>query len=177
MAVESPTRAPTRHVAYSFFEQTPYWLLAAMLLGIFIVWRIITDESYTTIFLAVSRGVWVTVVVTLVAYAGSLVLGLLVGLARVSKNRFIYEVATFYVEIIRGVPMLVLLLYVAFVGAPAMVSAANWIGEQLVSWGLAPLGEPLATFRVRDFGYASRAIIALIIGYSAFISEIFRSGD
>ena len=37
------------------------------------------------------------------------------------------EVATFYVEIVRGIPVLVLLFYVAFVGAPALVVAWNWL--------------------------------------------------
>ncbi len=173
MSASSPP-APTRHAAYNFFERVPYWLLAALFLGVIMAWRIVTDESYATIFAAVAKGVGVTVYVTIVAYAGALLLGLLVGLARVSKNRVLYEVATFYVEIIRGVPMLVLLLYIAFVLAPALVFAVNWLGAQLA--GLGPIARPLAEFRVRDFDYATRAIIALIIGYSAFLSEIFRAG-
>ena len=166
--------APKRQAAYTFFERIPYWLLAALFLGVIMAWRVMTDDSYATIFAAVAKGVGVTIYVTVVAYAGALVLGLLVGLARVSKNRVIYEVATFYVEIIRGVPMLVLLLYIAFVLAPALVYAINWLGAQLD--GLGALARPLATLRVRDFDYAARAIIALIIGYSAFLSEIFRAG-
>ena len=166
--------APKRQAAYTFFERIPYWLLAALFLGVIMAWRVMTDDSYATIFAAVAKGVGVTIYVTVVAYAGALVVGLLVGLARVSKNRVIYEVATFYVEIIRGVPMLVLLLYIAFVLAPALVYAINWLGAQLD--GLGALARPLATLRVRDFDYAARAIIALIIGYSAFLSEIFRAG-
>ncbi len=166
--------APKRQAAYTFFERIPYWLLAALFLGVLMVWRITTNDSYATIFAAVAKGIGVTVYVTIVAYAGALVLGLFVGLARVSKNRVVYEIATFYVEIIRGVPMLVLLLYIAFVLAPALVYAINWLGMQLA--GLGASAQLLAEFRVRDFDYASRAIIALIIGYSAFLSEIFRAG-
>lgn len=166
--------APKRQAAYTFFERIPYWLLAALFLGVLMVWRITTNDSYATIFAAVAKGIGVTVYVTIVAYAGALVLGLFVGLARVSKNRVVYEIATFYVEIIRGVPMLVLLLYIAFVLAPALVYAINWLGMQLA--GLGAPAQLLAEFRVRDFDYASRAIIALIIGYSAFLSEIFRAG-
>lgn len=166
--------APRRHAAHTFFARLPYWLLLAMLLGVLILWRVVTDASYAVIFAAVARGIGITIYVTIVAYAGALVVGLLVGLARVSKNRLIYEAATFYVEIIRGVPMLVLLLYIAFVAAPATVLAVNWLGAQLVFLG--PLAQPLVDFRVRDFGFATRAIIALIIGYSAFLSEIFRAG-
>ena len=166
--------APKRQAAYTLFDRLPYWLLLVLLLGVIIVWRIVTDDSYSTIFRAVSRGVGVTIYVTIVAYSGALVVGLVVGLARVSKNRIIYEVATFYVEVIRGVPMLVLLLYIAFVVAPATVYAVNWLGESLSFLGA--LAQPLVEFRVRDFDFATRAIIALIIGYSAFLSEIFRAG-
>jgi len=166
--------APKRQAAYTFFERIPYWLLVALFLGVIMAWRVVSDESYATIFAAVAKGIGVTIYVTIVAYAGALVVGLFVGLARVSRNRVIYEAATFYVEIIRGVPMLVLLLYIAFVLAPALVYVLNWLGAQLA--GLGGLAQPLADLRVRDFDYAARAIIALIIGYSAFLSEIFRAG-
>jgi polar amino acid transport system permease protein len=45
----------------------------------------------------------------------------------------------------------------------------------LAGWGV-PAATWLAEFRVRDFDFTARAIIALVIGYSAFISEIFRAG-
>lgn len=170
------THAPSRHAAYTVLERTPYWLLAAILLGILFAWHIQTDETYNVIFRTVSKGVWVTVWVTIVSYSGAMLLGLLVALARGSRRRLVYEIATFYVEIVRGVPMLVLLLYIAFVVAPALVNSLNWLGGQLGAVGLGALGAPLAEFRVRDLDYAARAIIALVIAYSAFLSEIFRAG-
>lgn len=165
---------PRRHAAYGLFARLPYWLLAALLIGVLSVWQVATSESYTVIFTAVARGVGLTLSVTVLAYAGALWVGLLVGLARVSKNRPIYEIATFYVEVVRGVPMLVLLLYIAFVVAPAGVYAANWLGTQLALLG--PLAQPLADLQVRDVDFTARAILALVIGYSAFLSEIFRAG-
>ena len=175
MSATAP-RAPSRHAAYTVLDRTPYWLLAAILLGILFAWHIQTDETYNTIFKTVSKGVWVTIWVTAISYTGAMVLGLLVALARGARNRVVYEVATFYVEIVRGVPMLVLLLYIAFVVAPALIGVVNTVGEQLAALGLGFLGRPLAEFRVRDLDYAARAIIALIIAYSAFLSEIFRAG-
>jgi ABC-type amino acid transport system permease subunit len=59
-----------------------------------------------------------------------------------------------------------LLLYVAFVLAPGMVALFNWITGTL---GFDPI-------RNRDFSLLWRAIIALTIGYSAFIAEVFRAG-
>ena len=37
-------------------------------------------------------------------------------------------------------------------------------------------GQGLADFSIRDLNFTTRAILALVIGYSAFISEIFRAG-
>lgn len=175
MAVET-LPPPKRHVAYTFFARMPWWLLAAVLLGLLLLWYIINDADYNVIFTAVSRGVTTTIWVTLVAYGGALVVGLIVGLMRLSKHRLVYEVATFYVEIIRGVPMLVLLYYIAFVGAPQLVLGINWVGSQAAGIGLAGLGDALNRFSVRDMGFVARSVLALIIAYSAFLSEIFRAG-
>ena len=175
MAVETMP-PPRRHAAYTLFDRFPYWLLVAVLLGLLLLWYIINDADYTVIFKAVSRGVTTTIWVTLVAFGGALVVGLLVGLMRLSKNRVVYEVATFYVEIIRGVPMLVLLYYIAFVGAPQLVLGINWLGDQAAAAGMTGLGAALNRFAVRDLGFAARSVLALIIAYSAFLSEIFRAG-
>jgi polar amino acid transport system permease protein len=156
--------------------RAPYWLLAAIALGLYFLWHVFNDANYIIIFNAVITGVGNTLWVTLVAYTGALVIGLMIGLMRVARSRVLFEITSFYVEIVRGVPMLVLLYYIAFVGAPGLVDAINWFGAGLSQLGLATIGAPLAAFSVRNLDFAARAILALIIGYSAFISEIFRAG-
>jgi polar amino acid transport system permease protein len=69
-----------------------------------------------------------------------------------------------------------LLYYIAFVGAPGLVELVNWLGGVLAGLGLNWLGNGLINFEVRNLSFAMRAVLALIIGYSAFISEIFRAG-
>jgi polar amino acid transport system permease protein len=157
-------------------DRIPYWLVATIGLGLFFLFKILTDEVYNVIFMALLKGVQVTIYVTIVAYIGAVFFGLLVGMARLSKNRVLQEVTSFYVEIVRGVPMLVLLYYIVFVGAPALVGVINWMGDGLVTLGLTSLGTTWTEMSVRDLSFATRAILALIIGYSAFISEIFRAG-
>jgi polar amino acid transport system permease protein len=173
MAHHTPRR---RHALSHLFARLPYWLLAAILVGLLLLWNILTDADYSVIFNALVKGVSITVYVTLIAYALALMVGLVVGLARISSSRLILELASFYVEIIRGVPMLVLLYYVAFVGVPGLVEAINWVGEGIGRLGLTRLGAELVNFKVRDLNFTARAIIALTIGYSAFVSEIFRAG-
>ncbi len=52
----------------------------------------------------------------------------------------------------------------------------QWLGGLLTSIGLSGPGEGLASFNIRSLSFTTRAILALIVGYSAFISEIFRAG-
>ncbi len=151
-------------------REIPFWLLAIVLIGLLVGWLIVNDGQYAVIFAALRQGVFVTLWVSVVAFALAAILGLLVALARTSRARILREVATFYVEIVRGVPILVLLFYVAFVGAPQMVVFWNWALAWPIAHGLLP------GLTVRDFDMTWRAIFALTIGYSAFLAEIFRAG-
>lgn len=159
-----------------WLARLPYWLLATILIGLVLLWNILADTDYRTIFQAVVQGLGITLYVSLVAYAGAVIIGLAIGLARLSGSRILREGAIFYVEIIRGVPMLVLLYYIAFVGAPGLVDLIQAVGDGLVRLGLTAPGERLAAFSVRNLDFTLRAVLALIIAYSAFISEIFRAG-
>jgi polar amino acid transport system permease protein len=151
-------------------REFPFWLLAAVLIAVVFAWMIAADGDYRVIFRALLKGVGTTIWVSVIAFALACALGLLVAVARRSRWRVVREVATFYVEIVRGVPALVLLFYVAFVGGPAIVAAWNWVMTWPNAWGLVPVAN------ARDFSLAWRAIFALTISYSAFLSEIFRAG-
>jgi len=158
-------------------NRLPYWLLAAIFLGALFLGVMLTNADYRVILRAVSKGIYVTVYVTVVAYGLSLALGLVLGLMRVSGSRAAREVSTFYIEIVRGIPMLVILYYIAFVGAPVLISSINVLGNALVGAGvLTGLGNAMVSLSVRQVDFTARAITALTIGYSAFIAEIFRAG-
>lgn len=151
-------------------REFPFWLLAAVLLGLFFVWLVVADGNYAVIFFALRQGVLTTIWVSVAAFALAVTLGLLVAVGRVSRLRAVREIATFYVEIVRGIPVLVLLFYVAFVGAPAIVHAWN----AAFAWPIDARLLPAMT--IRGFDMTWRAIFALSISYSAFLSEIFRAG-
>jgi polar amino acid transport system permease protein len=173
-SVPTPHRAPRVGSAWA---RTPLWLVAAVILGVIFLWVMLTDPGYQVIFAAVIKGVGVTIRVTLISFALATALGLIIGLGRVSSRRLVYEASSFYVEIIRGVPMLVLLYYIVFAGAPALINAINFVGIGLRNAGILPgLGESMASMTVRQIDFTARVIIALTIGYSAFLAEIFRGG-
>jgi len=148
----------------------PWWLVALVVIGLTLAAVIIANDVYTQVFRTVFNGVGITIFVTLVGFALATLLGLGIALLGLSDSVALRQIARFYVEVIRGIPMLVLLFYVAFVGAPAFVAAYNFLTAPLVNAGLA---EPVL---VRDFSLMWRAIIALMIGYSSFIAEVFRAG-
>ena len=144
----------------------PYWLLVTVSIGLYLAYRVATDALYTQVITIVSKGVWVTIFVTLVAFGLASVWGLLLAVGSLSRFVVLRQLARFYIEIIRGIPILVLLFYIAFVAAPALVVAINWVIEP---FGLDPM-------RTRDLSLIWRAVLALTIGYSAFIAEVFRAG-
>ena len=151
-------------------KKLPFWLLGVILIGVLLLWNIASRSDYRVIFLATANGLLTTLWVSLVAFCFSIVLGLVLGLCRVSPSRVVREIATFWVEIVRGVPMLVILYYIAFIGAPGLVEGINLLISPLVKAGI------LSPLNIRSIDFSWRAIIALTLGYGAFISEIFRAG-
>jgi len=148
----------------------PWWLVALAAIAAVLAAVIVANDLYAQVFGVVVKGLWVTIFVTLVGFVLATLLGLGVALLALSERTALRQVARFYTEVIRGVPILVLLFYIAFVGAPALVAVANIVLSPLVAAGFA---EPV---QVRDISLMWRAIIALMIGYSAFIAEVFRAG-
>lgn len=150
--------------------ERPWWLYAFLTLAAAAGVAIAVNGLYAQVFAIVAKGIGVTVFVTLVAFALATVIGMAIALMGLSGHVALRQTARFYVEIIRGIPILVLLFYVAFVGAPAMVALANLVLTPLIDSGV------MDKIVVRDFSLMWRAIIALTIGYAAFIAEIFRAG-
>jgi len=147
-------------------REFPWWLAAVGVIGAVLLALIVADPVYRSILALLAQGIRVTIFVTLVAFALAAALGLLLAVCALSRHAALRHGARFYVEVIRGVPILVLLLYVAFVAAPAVVAAVSGLAELL---GLGKL-------QTRDFSLMWRAVIALALAYAAFIAEVFRAG-
>lgn len=121
-----------------------------------------------------NAGIWLTIIVTLSAFGLALLIGLLMGLFRVSSNPIFYHLSTFYVELVRGVPLLVILLYFAFVVSPQMRDATGVVGEITH-----PIYDTLTKIEVQVLGnesFLAEAVIGLAVGYGAFLAEVFRAG-
>ena len=161
-------------------SRLPYWALILAALGLFLTYLIFSTTNYRETFHFLRAGVTTTIRMTLIAFPIATIIGLVVGLSRISKNVILFNLATLYVETVRGIPLIVLILYTAFVVVPLGRDLAVLVGE----WGLARVGQGflygffyyLANFSIQSIGMESRAIAALSIGYGAFEAEIFRAG-
>jgi polar amino acid transport system permease protein len=153
----------------------PWYLLILLVLGLMILLSILTNARMAVIFRAVAEGAKITIGVSVFSYGLALIIGLLVGLARVSYNKVLFNLSSLYVEIVRGVPVLVLLMYIAFVIVPLSVDAINSFGQWLVGLNIG-LGAPLAAFTTRQVDNTLRVAVGLGIAYGAFEAEIFRAG-
>ncbi len=170
----SSSRNPTS--VLDTMSGVPWWFLIIMLVGVFVVYKFSTNGTYRDIFEFVKAGVPVTIRITLTAYAFSITIGLFAGLGRVSKNPIIYNIATLYVQVMRGIPILVTILYVAFVIIPPAITAINNLGDWLVGLNILSDANSMSTLSIRQVDFSVRGIVALAISYGAFSAEIFRAG-
>jgi polar amino acid transport system permease protein len=64
-----------------------------------------------------TQGLWVTIWISFVSGFAGLVIGLITGLCRISKNPTLRGLAVFYIELIRGTPLLVqIFIFYFFIG-------------------------------------------------------------
>lgn len=154
----------------------PWWLAIIVLIIAITLWLIANAPSFNQAFSIIRVGIGVTITITLIAYGISLILGLITGLGRVSKNVALRNIATVYVELMRGIPLLVLIFFIALVLVPGAVDLIALLGIKLVEIGASSLGSPLAALNNRAISMSLRAVIALSITYGAFSAEIFRAG-
>jgi polar amino acid transport system permease protein len=154
----------------------PWWLLIILMAGVFLVYNFATNATYKDIITYLIVGVRLTVIITLVAFAFSLVLGLVTAFGQMSKNIVVRNIAMLYVQVVRGIPALVLIFYTALVIIPLSVELIHNLGTWFASVGVLPEENFLSDLNIRNISFLTRGIIALAINYGAFSSEVFRSG-
>ncbi len=94
------------------------------------------------------RASWLTLQVTLLAFAIAMLLGLLTALASASRIRLLRMIASVYIEAIRNTPVL-LQIFIVFFGLPSLGITLN--------------------------AYTA-GVIALGVNVGAYLAEVFRAG-
>jgi polar amino acid transport system permease protein len=154
----------------------PWWFIGIIFIAFWAAFIIITNPNYSTAFSWIKAGLRITIQTSITAYLIAIIIGLFTGLGRLSKNVVINNLARLYVELVRGIPMLVLIFFIALVGVPAVVELLNVLGEWALANGWTIIGEFLTIFNTKAVPMLARAIIALSVTYGAFLAEIFRAG-
>jgi len=167
---------PERRSFKERINKFPWWLVSIGLVIIVTLLLIINTPTFNEAFVIMSAGISTTISITLIAYSISLLIGLIVGLGRVSSGVIAKNLATFYIEIVRGIPMLVLIFFTALVIIPGAIKLISLIGEIFIGIGWTSVGELLAGVNIRMVSMSFRAVVALSITYGAFSAEIFRAG-
>ena len=146
-------------------SRAPWWLLLLAFAASVFAWRAMTSQVYADILVRILSGLGVTLAVTAVAFPLAIGLGLATALGLVSPYPVRRNVATLYVQVARGVPVLVQIFSVAFVLVPLGVDALRWVGAGALS-----------DLRTSDVPMAARVVAALVCAYGAFEAETIRGG-
>lgn len=117
----------------------------ALLLLLFLC--LFKSDTYLKIFLYTVKGIPTTFECTIFAILGAVIIGTITGLGSTSKNRVINQICGVYVELIRGIPLLVQLMFLYYA-----------LGSLIHIEGIVA------------------AIIALSICFGAYMGEIIRAG-
>lgn len=143
------------------------WLLTrAKPYPFMVIWRFVSD------------GILVTLRIVATSFGFILLVSLLGGLGRISKSKIIYGLSSLYVEVVRGIPLMVQLLFIWF----ALPQVFDVLGDALLkaAESAPPLAAPLSQagqwlmdLRLSPF---TAAVVGLTVCYGAYGSEIFRAG-
>ncbi len=116
-------------------------------IGLLIFLPIYSPDPFARILLFLPDGILRTFQVTVLSILLALVIGLVAGLGRISRIQIINRIATVYVEVIRGIPLLVQIFYIYY-----------------------------ALGRIVKIPDIASAIIAMSVCYGAYLAEIIRAG-
>jgi len=148
--------------AESFTRMDPWWGLVVLVVGLAVTLVTVKADPFLRILLFVRDGVAVTAFITVAAFMFTLVLGMIGGLGRLSQNWVIHGIATLYVEIVRGIPLLVQLIWWYFAFPVVIQGIGRWLNFTAMA------------------NYQSNAIFTAVTGlticYGAYMSEIYRAG-
>ena len=169
--------------------QNRTWLILFVLLDILVIYSIATQPEVKKVWDYVVPGLASTIRMTIIAFVVAIIIGLVVAFGRISKNIIIYNLSTLYVELFRGLPLLVIILIFNFVLTPALVNVVVGASDNGNNANIPFLDDLLqrlvgtpedqistTVLRTRDIDPEIRIMLAFAVTYGAFMSEVFRAG-
>jgi polar amino acid transport system permease protein len=139
-----------------------WWWLVAGVVALVVMMMELLPDPYRRIVAFVSDGIFVSITLTVSAFILTLIVGMFVGLGRLAKSKIIYGATSLYVEMVRGIPLLVQLMWWYFAFPPVLQRLGKSMNIPM-----------LAEYQANAI---AMAIIGLVICYAAYMSEIYRAG-
>jgi len=148
--------------AESMTRIDPWWGLVLLVAVLLVILITVKTDPFWHILLFVRDGIIVTVFITAASFIFILIVGMFGGLGRLSRIPLVHGVATLYVEIVRGIPLLVQLIWWYFAFPVVLQQIGRWLNMAAIA------------------NYQANAIFTAITGlvfcYGAYMSEIYRAG-
>jgi polar amino acid transport system permease protein len=116
-------------------------------LALLVLLPFLSPRPHRQIIAFLPDGILATFEVTVLSIIFALIVGLITGLGRISRIKILNRIATVYVEVIRGIPLLVQLFYIYY-----------------------------AMGKIVQVPRLVAAVTAMTICYGAYLGEIFRAG-
>lgn len=167
--VEAPFQG---HAAWGHLPAVDrWWALFAGVCGVVALLMLVWPDPFWRMGRFLADGLWVTITISVISFTLIILAGLLGGLGRVSPARPIRTATALYVEIVRGVPLLVQLLFIYY-AFPQVLDRVGLLIQRLIpAWSA--FGQALIEAQLSAFW---SAVAGLTICYGAYMTEIFRAG-
>lgn len=117
------------------------------------------SKAFATLGPSLLQGIGVVVYVTILGFLGSLILGLLLAIGRMSKKKVINRILVLFIELIRGTPLLVQFFYIYYV-IPMLLDAFFALFGLKTGIQIKPI---------------AAGVIGFSINYGCYMSEVIRS--
>ena len=106
-------------------------------------------EVFETYWTWIAKGLWITIYISIISMFFALIIGLIISIFRLSKIKILVIFSKTYIEIFRGIPLFVFIIWLYY--GLAMVSGINF--------------EPVTA-----------GIICLSMQHGGYLAEIYRAG-
>lgn len=172
---ELPVRAETPFQGHAAWGRLPavdrWWALFAGVCGLVALLTFVWPDPFWRMARFLGDGLWVTISISAISFTLIILVGLLGGLGRVSPAPFVRTATALYVEIVRGIPLLVQLLFIYYAFPQVLDRVGGLLLRLAPTWN--GLGQSLIDVQLSAFW---SAVGGLTLCYGAYMTEIFRAG-
>ena len=159
---------PVRHYGRGILAIVSTLALVSIVAGLWtnpnIRWPIVAEFLFSP---AILKGLWSTLQISVVAMVLAVLLAVVIAVMRISPSRIVGGFAAAYVFIFRGVPMIVLLIFVGNLGLFFKDFAIGIPFTDLTLWSV-PVKDVMTPFLA--------SVVGLSLAGSGYMAEIVRGG-